>query len=135
MIVMCSGGFDPLHVGHLDLIEIAAGYGQVYVALNSDRWLEKKKYYVFMPYEERRRVMAALRDVREVIPVDDADGTVCAALRALRPSYFINGGDRAKADPREADTCRALGVTMIFAGDKIQSSTDLVDEACRYLTS
>ena len=54
MIVLVSGGFDPLHVGHLDLIEAAHKLGGVTVALNSDDWLLRKKGYVFTPWEDRR---------------------------------------------------------------------------------
>ena len=77
--VLVSGGFDPLHVGHLDLIEAANKLGEVIVALNSDNWLLHKKGYVFISWEDRRRLLLALKLIVAVVPVTDSDGTVCAA--------------------------------------------------------
>lgn len=125
-MAMISGGFDPLHVGHLDLIETAAGYGSVAAVCMSDQWLMRKKGYCFMPLDERRRIVGALERVGGTYAYPDDDGSVCLALALLRPHYFVNGGDRMKADPREAAVCAELGIEQIFAGDKIRSSSDLV---------
>lgn len=128
--VMVSGGFDPLHVGHLDLIEAAAGYGNVIVALNSDWWLEKKKQYLFMPWEERARILSALSRVHTVVQVFDRDRTVCEALLRIRPAYFANGGDRESANPDEHEVCNLRGIKELFGigGTKTRSSSQIVND-------
>lgn len=128
MKVLVSGGFDPIHIGHIRLIEAAYGWGDVYVALNSDDWLMRKKGYIFMPYEERAEILKALSYVAWVIQVDDADDTVAAAIRELQPHYFANGGDRVAPNPIEAAACKAVNCRQLWnvGGDKIQSSSWLV---------
>lgn len=128
MIVLCSGGFDPLHVGHLRLLEAAARIGPVFVALNSDAWLIDKKGYAFMRWPDRRKILDALVCVAGVYPVDDRDGTVCSTLRAAQPNYFANGGDQMVANPAEFAVCKELGIKQIFnvGGGKIASSSELV---------
>jgi D-beta-D-heptose 7-phosphate kinase/D-beta-D-heptose 1-phosphate adenosyltransferase len=127
MIALISGGFDPLHIGHIELIELAAAHGDVIVALNSDDWLMRKKQYVFMSYEERSRILRAIRNVVSVVPVDDQDDTVCSALEKLKPDFFVNGGDRQDPHLVEDAVCKRLNITQIFGGGKIQSSSNLVD--------
>lgn len=128
MTIVVSGGFDPLHVGHLDMIEAAAAYAPVIVVLNSDAWLIRKKGFVFIPWGDRARLLKAMRDVGDVSPVNDADGTVCEALKRIRPIYFANGGDRTTGNPKEHETCAALGIVELFGvgGGKIRSSSELV---------
>lgn len=125
---MVSGGFDPLHVGHLDYLQAAKSYGNLIVVLNSDRWLLRKKGYVFMSWGDRARILNSLSAVSLVTEVDDDDDTVCEALRRLRPQYFANGGDRKTPDPREDQVCRELGIEQLFGvgGKKIRSSSELV---------
>ena len=132
MITMVSGCFDPLHIGHLDYLEGAKFYGDVIVALNSDEWLFKKKGYVFMPFADRERILIALEVVTAVTPVNDYDGTVCEAIKRIRPDSFCNGGDRTGPDPREDVVCRELGIFQIFkvgGEEKVRSSSQLVSEA------
>lgn len=129
MIVMVSGGMDPIHVGHIYMIEDASLFGDVVVALNSDAWLIRKKGYCFMPYEERARILMEMRRVHSVVPVDDSDNTVCEALRRIRPNCFANGGDRNSANEKEDEVCRELGIIQLFGigGGKVQSSSALVN--------
>lgn len=129
-IVAVSGGFDPIHIGHIELIRKAAEYGDVVVLLNSDDFLLQKKGYVFMPRKERAAIMLALKGVVEVRYVIDADNTVCKTLTAVKPDYFINGGDRScKHEIPEAAVCEQLGIEMIFTGQpKIQSSSNLCSQ-------
>ena len=129
--IMVSGGFDPIHVGHVRMILAAAEYGNVIVVANSNKWLMRKKGYIFMPWEERSEIIKSIRGVKEVVGVDDSDGTVCAALESYRPSMFGNGGDRTTKNTPEKELCKKLGIKMVWClgGDKIQSSSDLVKDA------
>ena len=92
--IMVSGGFDPVHVGHIRMIREAAEYGDVIVVANSDNWLHRKKGFVFMEFGKRSEILSAIKGVILVDSVDDTDGTVCEAIRRHRPDYFANGGDR-----------------------------------------
>lgn len=131
-IIAISGGFDPLHAGHIDLIEHAAEYGNVAVILNSDEWLLKKKGYIFMAFDHRKKILEAIRSVYMVISVNDTiDGSVCSSLLALLPDYFANGGDRTKDNTPELELCKNLGITPLFGigGHKSHSSSELVKNA------
>lgn len=121
-----SGGFDPVTPGHIALFESANRLGAVIVFLNSDAWLIRKKGYFLFDWEERKRLLLALKNVQHVFPVDDADGTVCAALREHGPEWFVNGGDRTKDNTPEAETCKELGIAMHFSGDPKISSSSVV---------
>lgn len=130
-VVLLSGGFDPVHVGHLRMIQHAAEYGDVVVALNSDEWLMRKKGYVFMPFEERREIIAGFRGVSAAVEVVDKDDTVCETIRTYNPWYFGNGGDRKGDNTPEVQVCKELGVELLWnlGGGKIQSSSELVKNA------
>ena len=130
-IIAVSGGFDPVHIGHVRMIQDAARYGDVMVIINSDDWLMRKKGYVFMPWQERAEIMGNIKGVRLVTQVDDSDGTVCEALRRHRPDAFANGGDRKTQNTPEMDVCEELGIQMMWAiggNDKPQSSSWLVNK-------
>ena len=134
--IMVSGGFDPVHVGHVRLIQEAAQWGNVIVAINSDAWLMRKKGYVFMPWKERAEIIGNIKGVTLVTSVDDSDGTVCEAIRRLRPAAFANGGDRKKNNTPEMDVCDELGIHMLWGiggTDKPQSSSWLVNKAIEQL--
>ena len=99
-IILVSGGFDPIHSGHINLIEDASKYGDVVVLLNSDAWLIQKKGREFLPYGERKIIMSALKNVIDVISFDDSDQTCVEGIRKAIEKYpnqkikFANGGDR-----------------------------------------
>jgi D-beta-D-heptose 7-phosphate kinase/D-beta-D-heptose 1-phosphate adenosyltransferase len=126
--VAVSGGFDPVHVGHVRMILEAAEVGDVIVIANSDEWLMRKKGYVFMPWKERAEILASIRGVIKVVTVDDSDGTVCEALRREKPTFFANGGDRKTDNTPEMDVCSELRIGLLWevGGGKIQSSSELV---------
>ena len=126
--ICVSGGFDPIHVGHVRLIQAASKHGDVFVILNSDEWLMRKKGYMFMTFDERKEIIESMSAVHDVIEVNDDDGSVCEALERVRPHFFGNGGDRLSDNVPEVELCKELGIKMIFnlGGEKIQSSSDLV---------
>jgi len=130
--IMVSGGFDPVHIGHIQMIREASRWGLVTVVVNSDAWLERKKGYVFMPWHERVEILGNLKGVTLVSGVDDSDGTVCEAIQRLKPDAFANGGDRKKNNTPEMDVCDSLGIQMLWGvggTDKPQSSSWLINKA------
>ena len=135
--VMVSGGFDPIHVGHLRMIQEAAQYGDVIVVANSDDWLIRKKGYNFMSWEDRKELIEGYAEVKEVIAVDDSDGTVCDALRKVKPTYFANGGDRTDDNTPEKQVCKDLGIEMIWnvGGGKLRSSSIIIAKASEKLVN
>ncbi len=135
IVVAVSGGFDPVHIGHVRMFEAAKALGdELVVILNNDHWLRRKKHYVFMPEAERKEVLEALRAVDRVVLTahgpDAEDMSVCDALRALRPDIFANGGDRQEDNVPEVAVCVEIGCAMAFnvgEGGKVQSSSWLVN--------
>ncbi len=135
-LVVTSGGFDPMHVGHLrcllesaELVRNIGGKAKLAVIVNSDGFLLRKKGYAFMPENERMEIIAGVRGVDYVVPWDDGGQTVTGALAVLRPFAFTKGGDRdAASNVPEFDLCEQIGAQVIFGvgGGKIQSSSDLV---------
>jgi len=132
-VVAVSGGFDPLHIGHVRMIQEAKRLGtRVVVIVNGDEFLVRKKGYAFMPLAERMEIVRALRDVDDVVAAVDKDQTVCETLRLVKPDVFANGGDRRNAgEIPEAAVCAELGIEMVFnvGGGKVQSSSELVQRS------
>ena len=127
--VCVSGGFDPVHVGHLRMMQEAAKFGNVIVIVNSDEWLMRKKGYIFMPFEERCEIIEGFACVYGTTGVDDTDNTVCEALERVQPDYFANGGDRKIDNTPEMDVCDRSGIELLWGvgGGKVQSSSTLVE--------
>jgi len=130
-VVCVSGGFDPVHVGHVRMIQEAARHGDVIIIANTDAWLKRKKGYVFMTYEQRQEILYAFKGVVDVLEAKDDDDTVCKTLRHLKPAIFANGGDRGDTNTPEVAVCDELGIAMLWniGGEKIQSSSELVASA------
>ena len=126
--VAVSGGFDPIHVGHIRMIREAAEHGDVIVIANSDEWLLRKKGYVFMPWKERAEIIQSIKGVAAVFQADDDDDTVTESLLRLKPDIFANGGDRKQQNTPEMKVCDDIGIEMLWnvGGGKIQSSSELV---------
>ena len=137
--VAVSGGFDPIHIGHVEMMKEAKALGdKLVVILNNDNWLKKKKGFVFMNEQERKAVIEAIRYVDEVVLTshkpNTEDMSVCNDLEALKPDIFANGGDRkTDGDPvPEVELCERLGISMVYnvgKSGKIQSSSELVRQA------
>ena len=139
--VAVSGGFDPLHIGHVRMFKAARSLGdKLVVIINNDNWLRKKKGFVFMPQRERAEIIKAFPFVDRVVFTDhvkdDEDMSVVRALTKLKPAIFANGGDRKPSgDPvPEVALCKKLGIRMIYnvgAGGKVQSSSWMIGAARR----
>lgn len=134
-VVAVSGGFDPVHIGHIRLFKEAKKLGKVIVILNNDNWLMDKKGFVFMPQTERKELLLALDCVDKVFITShkryEDDRTVCRELEYLRPDIFLNGGDRVKGNTPEGEVCKKLGIKMVFnagRGGKVQSSSWLTNK-------
>jgi D-beta-D-heptose 7-phosphate kinase/D-beta-D-heptose 1-phosphate adenosyltransferase len=136
VVVAVSGGFDPIHVGHVRMFENARALGdELVVILNNDHWLKKKKGFAFMPDKERKELIEGLRTVDRVVITkhkpNDKDVSVSRELRAIKPDIFANGGDRKLDNIPEVAVCDAIGCTMVFnvgKGGKIQSSSWLLQK-------
>jgi len=134
-LIVTSGGFDPMHVGHLrclidsaDIVRRSGPKFKLAVIVNGDGFLMRKKGFAFMPEAERLEIIAGVRGVDYVIPWDDGGQTVTGALEILRPFAFTKGGDRdAAANVPEFELCELIGTRVIFnvGGGKIQSSSQL----------
>ena len=129
-VIMVSGGFDPVHIGHIRMIIEASEHGDVIVVANSDDWLFRKKGFVFMEFGERAEILASIKGVIKVSGVDDSDNTVCEAIHRLKPDYFANGGDRGRNNTPEQTLCDEIGVEMLWGiggENKANSSSTLVE--------
>lgn len=134
VVVAISGGFDPIHIGHIRLIQAARKLGnKLIVILNNDNWLKEKKTHIFMHQKERKEILESIRGVDEVILTshkpDPKDMSVSRELTEIKPNIFANGGDRTLANTPEASVCRTVGCKMVFSvghGGKIQSSSWLL---------
>lgn len=137
IIVAVSGGFDPVHIGHVRMFNEAKKLGdELVVILNNDNWLHFKKGFAFMPEEERKEVIEGFAAVDRVIITahepDTVDISICRELQEIRPHVFANGGDRKDDNIPEYGLCEELGIQMVFnigSGGKVQSSSLLVSKA------
>lgn len=134
--VVVSGGFDPVHVGHARLFREAKALGdELVVILNNDNWIKKKKGTVFMPQEERKELIEAIKGVDRVVLTghkpNPTDMSVCAELKKIRPDIFAQGGDRdlKNIPPCEIELQKTIGykvVENVGHGGKVQSSSWLL---------
>ena len=132
-IAIVNGYFDPLHIGHIELINKAKKLGKVIILLNNDQQAILKKGKYFMKQEERKIIMQNIKGVKNVILSIDIDKTVCQSLILLRKSYpndeliLAKGGDRFEGEIPETNICNNLNIKIVDGlGKKIQSSSELV---------
>ncbi len=144
-VVMVSGGFDPVHIGHVRMFNEAKRLGdELVVYINNDNWLRAKKGFIFMLEQERKEIIEAFHSVDKVIisnhKKNTKDMSVCMGLIEIKPHIFANGGDRNEKDANNPDSSlykereihKKLGIKMIYNvghGGKVQSSSELVKKA------
>lgn len=148
-IVMVSGGFDPIHIGHIRLMKEAKKLGDyLIVVLNNDNWLRKKKGKEFMSASDRKEIIEAIAGVDEVVisshPKNPKDMSVCKELIKIKPHIFANGGDRNEKDSQDPKSSlykenqihKRLGIEIVFnvgRGGKVRSSSELVKKYSKHL--
>ena len=119
-IILVSGGFDPIHSGHIKLINDANKYGDVVVLLNSDAWLRNKKGKEFLSFDERKIIMQNIKGVIDVLDFDDSDNTCIDGLRKAKKKYtnsiikFANGGDRNDETTPETAFCNQNNIEALW---------------------
>ncbi|NCU39576.1 cytidyltransferase [Candidatus Falkowbacteria bacterium] len=132
IVVAVSGYFNPLHVGHIEMIEKAKKLGDKLVAIvNNDYQVKIKGSVPFMSAADRVRIIGALRDVDEVFLAVDRDKSVCKSLKIINPDIFANGGDRKNInDVPEYPICEKMGIKMVDGlGRKIRASSKMIAQA------
>ena len=136
-IMVISGGFDPIHKGHVRMFKAAKNMAlKVIIGLNSDDWLVRKKDKVFMNYVERAEILKAFKYVDEVMQFSDLDNTAIDLLIRIQRLYpncnigFGNGGGRNENNTPEKGFCHAYNIDMLYqlGGGKVQSSTELLEK-------
>jgi D-beta-D-heptose 7-phosphate kinase/D-beta-D-heptose 1-phosphate adenosyltransferase len=142
-VVAVSGGFDPVHIGHVRLFNEARKLGdELVVILNNDNWFGIKGRHLFMSGKERKEIIESFESVDRVIlskhkpskKVFDRTAleySICRELKELKPDIFANGGDRFADDIPEFKLCKKLGIKMVFnvgSGGKVRSSSLLLKE-------
>tara|TARA_B100000700_G_scaffold78588_1_gene88240 strand:+ start:95 stop:514 length:420 start_codon:yes stop_codon:yes gene_type:complete len=125
--VAVSGYFDPIHIGHLDYLELAKQLGdKLVVIVNNNHQCKLKKGKPFMDELDRIRIVESLGIVDEVFLSIDSDRSVCKSLEEIKPDIFANGGDRATSEVPESVVCKKYNIEMVDGlGDKIRSSSSM----------
>lgn len=107
--ILFTGGFDPIHSGHISVIKEAQKLGEVILGLNSDEWLRRKKGKEFLSFNERKSILDEFKNIVKVIEFDDSDDSACNAIQKVLDYYpndniiFVNGGDRIKSNIPEIE--------------------------------
>lgn len=139
-IVLVTGGFDPLHSGHIEYFKAAKKLGdKLLVGVNSDAWLERKKGRPFMPSTERTQIVRHLEMVDNVFLFNDNDGTALEAINNVRLLYpeahiiFANGGDRTSTNiPEMSHTDQNLSFEFGVGGENKKNSSSWILEDYKY---
>ena len=134
-IVICSGGFDPLHSGHIEYLSCAKQLGDyLIVGVNSDTWLKNKKGFYFLSWGERSNIVKNLVMVSEVLDFDDSDGTAIDLIERVKMTYpdsciiFANGGDRTEANIPEMVVGNVSFAFGVGGNDKLNSSSQILED-------
>ena len=145
-VILISGGFDPVHKGHIECINNAKELAEeVWIGINNDEWLRRKKGRSFMNQDERAFVMSNLKNVDWVYimnPKDHLDNTAIDFIEVSRRKFikengdlprgvmaFGNGGDRTETTTPENSVCDSFGIDSVWGlGEKVQSSSWLLEK-------
>ena len=127
-VVVASGYFDPIHVGHIEYLELAKTMGdKLVVIVNNDWQAALKKGKSFMKEADRLKIVSSLKCVDEVFLSIDKDKTVCKSLETINPDIFAKGGDRFSNEIPESKICEKLNIDIIDGlGKKIRSSSLII---------
>ena len=125
--IAVSGYFDPIHVGHLEFIELSKQLADyLIVIVNNNAQCKLKKGRHFMDEKDRMIIISSIRWVDEVFLSVDQDKSVCKSLEIIKPNIFANGGDRLNKEIPETSTCKEHNISLIDGiGKKIRSSSEL----------
>jgi len=151
-VALITGGFDPIHEGHIEMFKVAHNsashmvsesfdeFAGIIVGLNSDEWLIKKKGYVFQNFQARQAIIRQLKEVISVFPFpDDDEGTASGAIEIAKECFpdcrivFCNGGDRSTVEEnpeyvKYKDDHRLRWAFAVGGADKKNSSSEIVDD-------
>lgn len=134
-IVVVSGGFDPIHSGHIAYLRDAKALGdKLVVGINSDSWLTRKKGKPFMPWFERFTIIKAIKYVDYIMEFNDDDDSAKALLKLAKQTFpndeiiFANGGDRNATNNREIEVENVTFVYGVGGSNKLNSSSDILRE-------
>ena len=134
-IVVVSGGFDPIHSGHIAYFKDAKAFGdELIVGINSDEWLIRKKGKAFMPMHERQAVVQSIRYVDYVIQFNDDDDSAILLLKLVKQTWpndkiiFANGGDRNESNNREISVENVKFVYGVGGSMKLNSSSKILHD-------
>jgi len=132
-VVLCTGGFDPLHSGHIEYFRAARQLGtMLVVGINSDDWLTRKKGQAFMPIKDRVAIIENLKMVDHCILFDDSDDSAIEAIKNVKLLYpnsqivFANGGDRTSSNILEMSESDVEFVFGVGGDFKLNSSSELL---------
>ncbi len=131
VVVVASGYFNPLHIGHVRYLKGAKKLGtKLVVIINTDEQVKLKGSFRFMKTEERAEIVSSLKFVDDVVISIDKDKTVCKTLELIKPDIFSKGGDSTLDNVPEKEICERLGIKMVIGvgGGKIQSSSWLINK-------
>ena len=132
--VAVSGYFNPLHVGHLEMMEKAKKLGdRLVVIVNNDYQVKLKGSVPFLNQIDRMKIVSAIKWVDEVFLSIDRDASVCRSLDRIKPDIFAKGGDRIVGNIPEVAVCRRRHIKIIDKGmgKKIRSSSSLIAHAAK----
>ena len=137
-IVIVTGGFDPLHSGHIEYFRAAKALGdKLIVGINSDAWLTRKKGKPFMCFDERRTIIQALKMVDGTVEFNDQDGSSINAIEKVKLNFpsdqiiFANGGDRTALNIPEINVPDVLFKFEVGGSTKMNSSSQILNNWAR----